>query len=309
MSKFRFWGTVAIAALFGLAGYLAGSFLKLPAPFTSGQSKEFYALLGVLIGLLTFGRIAAWVVRTSTRIARNVASRLAFEIINQFTQLASRGWPFSPMPVSPNKQSLSGALILDTSSIIDGRILDVVKTGFLFGVVIVPNFVLTELQQVADSADELKRGRGRRGFEIIDDLKKVHTVHLEVWDKEITGKSVDDKLVRLGRILRGKILTCDFNLNRVASLSGVTVLNLNELANSLKTLPIPGEKFKVKIIQPGKDKNQGVGYLADGTMVVVKDASSLVGNDTDVEVTRLLQGPAGRMIFGKISSDKVIHIS
>lgn len=303
MSKFRFWGTLAVAALFGLIGYIIGSLIKLPPPFTPLQPREFYALAGVMVGLLTFGRIAAWVVRTVTRIAKNITTKLAFEIINQFTSLASRGWPFSLVPAQapgdPDRELLSGAIILDTSSIIDGRVLEVAKSGFLSGVILVPNFVLTEVQQVADSADDLKRNRGRRGFDIINDLKKVRGLHLEVWDKELTGKTVDDKLVRLGKILHGRILTCDFNLNRVASLSGVAVLNLNELANSLKTLPVPGEKMKIKLIQQGKDKNQGVGYLPDGTMVVVKDASALLGQEIEVEVTRLLQGPAGRMIFGK----------
>lgn len=299
MSRFRFWGTLVVAIVFGTIGFLLGSFFKLPAPFTPFQSREFYALAGFLIGILSFGRMASWVVRAFTHLIKNLARRFAFEIINQFTQIASRGWPFaSDTKETSNKSFLGGSIIVDTSSVIDGRILDVAKTGFLSGILLVPNFVLTELQQVADSVDNIKRTRGRRGFEVINDLKKITGIRVEIWDKDLAGKTVDDKLIRLGKILRGKILTCDFNLNRVATLSGISVLNMNDLANALKTLPIPGEKLNVKIIQSGKDRSQGVGYLADGTMVVVKDAVSLIGKETPVEVTRLLQGPAGRMIFG-----------
>lgn len=306
MTKFRFWATVATASVLGLIGVMLGGALPLPAPFTVNQTRAVYALIGVLIGLLTFVQVSAWVVRTVTHLTKQIVTRLASEIINQFTHLSSRG--LSLLPTSGHSEhssltdehlSIGGAMILDTSSIIDGRILDVAKTGFLSGLILVPGFVLNELQQVADSADAVKRSRGRRGFEIIDHLKKIEGVKLEVWDKDLAGKTVDDKLVRLGKSLNGRVVTCDFNLNRVATLRGVRVLNLNELANSLKTLPIPGEKLRVKIIQLGKDKNQGVGYLTDGTMVVIKEAAPLVGQEIEIEVGKIIQGPAGRMIFGK----------
>ena len=286
---------------------LAGLF-ALPET-TLNQSRAFYGLIGVLIGLVTFARASSWVVRTTTRLLSRLVSHIVSEIINQFTQLTSRGLSLWPAPSKQDPQErgalpnanngVGGAIILDTSSIIDGRILDVAKTGFLSGVLLIPNFVLTELQQVADSADSLKRARGRRGFEIIDEIKKISGIKIQVWDKELAGKTVDDKLVRLGKILRGKILTCDFNMNRVARINGVRVLNLNDLGNALKTLPIPGEKLNTKIVHLGKDKDQGVGYLTDGTMVVVKGANSLVGHEVDIEINRVIQGPAGRMIFGK----------
>lgn len=307
MGKWHFWATVITASVFGLTGFLLGSNFPLPTPFTLIQSKVVFALAGVLLGLLTFARISSWVIRTSTTLAARAISRLASEIINQITRAASRGLPFLSLPSSrheviadPNRQNLGGALILDTSSIIDGRILDVAKTGFLSGLILVPNFVLTELQQVADSADSLKRARGRRGFEIINSLKKLSGLKIEVWDKELSGRMVDEKLIRLGKILHGKILTCDFNLNRVAKLQGVTVLNLNDLGNALKTLPVPGERLNIRITHQGKDDHQGVGYLTDGTMVVVKDASAMLGQDMTVEVTKILQGQAGRMVFAKL---------
>jgi uncharacterized protein YacL len=193
--------------------------------------------------------------------------------------------------------SVNMPLILDTSAIIDGRILDIAKSGFLFGTLLIPTFVLTELQQVADSADYLKRSRGRRGFEIIDSLKKVRGIRVEVWDKEPVAKTVDEKLIKLAKSLHGRIITTDFNLNRVASVSNVNVLNVNDLANAVKTMAIPGETMAVKVVHLGKDPKQGVGYLADGTMIVVEDGARLVGQEVKTEVTRILQVPAGRMVF------------
>lgn len=307
MSKFHFWATIISAFVLGIVGLVVGGSITLPG-VSPGQTKGIFAVSGVLLALVTFSKVAAWFVRTFSRLVRILARRLATEIINQFTTLASRGWTALPVPgrgeEAAGRQSLErdlgGAVILDTSSIIDGRILDVGRSGFLSGLVLVPNFVLTELQQVADSSDSLKRLRGRRGFEIVEELKKINGLKLEIWDKEVAGRNVDDKLLRIGKIIRGKILTCDFNLNRVATVSGVKVLNLNVLANALKALPVPGERFKIKIIHQGKDKTQGVGYLADGTMVVVKEASLSVGEEVSLEVGKILQGPAGRMIFGKL---------
>ncbi len=309
MKKFSFWGTLVVAAILGLVGFLLGHFLPLPAPLTSSDSRLFYTLLGILTGILIYNQISAWVVKTFTRLIRNLIVRLAAEIMNQFTQHSFLGWNFVPERADKKGTTnrLASAIILDTSSIIDGRILDVAKAGFLAGVILVPNFVLAELRQVADSADDLKRARGRRGFKIIDDLKKVDGIKVEIWDQEMApiksemaGKTVDDKLIKLGKTLHGRILTTDYNLNRNASVSGIQVLNINELTNALKVLPIPGEKLNVKIMQPGKDRGQGVGYLFDGTMVVVKDGASMMEKEIPVEVTKILQGPSGRMIFGKI---------
>ena len=190
-------------------------------------------------------------------------------------------------------------IILDTSAIIDGRVLDIAKAGFLSGLILIPKFVLTELQQVADSSDDLKRGRGRRGFELIDELKSIKGVKIEIWDKDQKGKNVDDKLIELAKGVGGRIVTTDFNLNRVASLSNLVVLNVNDLANAVKTVTIPGERISIKILHIGKDPKQGVGYLEDGTMVVVAQGAQNLGKTVSVEVTKVLQMSAGRMVFGK----------
>jgi uncharacterized protein YacL len=190
--------------------------------------------------------------------------------------------------------------ILDTSVIIDGRIADVCETGFMDGALVVPQFVLRELQFVADSADSLKRNRGRRGLDILQKIQKMAGVELIVSDTDFPEvKEVDLKLIELARMLPGKIVTNDFNLNKVAHLRGVDVLNVNELANSLKPVVLPGELMKVFILKEGKEYNQGVAYLDDGTMVVVDNARRMIGKTIEIVVTSVLQTTAGKMIFGR----------
>ena len=190
--------------------------------------------------------------------------------------------------------------ILDTSVIIDGRIADVCDTGFIDGTLVIPQFVLKELQLVADSGDTLKRNRGRRGLDILHRIQKSAGVEVMVSDVDFPDvKDVDMKLIELARQLEGKIVTNDFNLNKVAQLRGVDVLNLNLLANSLKPVVLPGEVMKVFILKEGKEYNQGVAYLDDGTMVVVDNARRLIGRTIDVVVTSVLQTTAGKMIFGR----------
>jgi uncharacterized protein YacL len=190
--------------------------------------------------------------------------------------------------------------ILDTSVIIDGRIADVCETGFLDGTLVIPQFVLKELQLVADSADSLKRNRGRRGLEILQKIQKMSGVEVIVSDLDFPEiREVDLKLIELARSLSGKIVTNDFNLNKVAQLRGVEVLNINELANALKPVVLPGEFMKVFILKEGKEANQGVAYLDDGTMVVVDNARKMIGRNIDVVVTSVLQTTAGKMIFGR----------
>lgn len=192
-------------------------------------------------------------------------------------------------------------VILDTSVIIDGRILDICKTKFLEGKVSIPRFVLKELQQIADSTDPMKRQRGRRGLEILHTIKNEGGVEILIHEEDFPElNEVDAKLVKLAKLLSAKILTVDFNLNRVASLQGVKVLNINDLANSLKPVVFPGEEMQIKLIKEGKEHNQAVGYLDDGTMVVVEDARRLIGHEVRVVVTSVLQTQAGRMIFTKI---------
>jgi uncharacterized protein YacL len=190
--------------------------------------------------------------------------------------------------------------ILDTSVIIDGRIADVCETGFLDGTLVVPQFVLKELQLVADSADSLKRNRGRRGLDILQKIQKMSGVDVTISDIDFPEvREVDLKLIELGRTLQGKIVTNDFNLNKVAQLRGVEVLNINELANALKPVVLPGEFMKVFILKEGKEYNQGVAYLDDGTMVVVDNARRMISKNIDIVVTSVLQTTAGKMIFGR----------
>lgn len=194
--------------------------------------------------------------------------------------------------------------ILDTSVIIDGRIADVCETGFMEGVFIVPQFILHELQYIADSPDSLKRVRGRRGLDILQKIQKMSNITVKVIDKDFPKiKEVDAKLVALAKMLGGKVVTNDFNLSKVAQLQGVTVLNFNELSNSLKPVVLPGEKMNIFIAKEGKEFNQGVGYLDDGTMVVVDNARKIINNRVNVVVTSVLQTTAGRMIFAKLKED------
>ncbi|HEV8523032.1 MAG TPA: PIN domain-containing protein [Terriglobales bacterium] len=190
--------------------------------------------------------------------------------------------------------------ILDTSVIIDGRIADIAETGFLDGVVIIPQFVLRELQLVADSADSLKRNRGRRGLDILQRIQKIAYLDVQIVEDDYPSiREVDMKLIELAKVYDGKIVTNDFNLNKVAGLHGVQVLNINELANALKPIVLPGETMKVFILKEGKEYNQGVAYLDDGTMVVVDNARKMIGKTIDIAVTSVLQTTAGKMIFGK----------
>jgi uncharacterized protein YacL len=190
--------------------------------------------------------------------------------------------------------------ILDTSVIIDGRIADICETGFLDGTLVIPQFVLKELQLVADSSDSLKRNRGRRGLDILQKIQKMSGVDVTISDIDFPEvREVDLKLIELGRTLQGKIVTNDFNLNKVAQLRGVEVLNINELANALKPVVLPGEFMKVFILKEGKEYNQGVAYLDDGTMVVVDNARRMISKNIDIVVTSVLQTTAGKMIFGR----------
>jgi len=190
--------------------------------------------------------------------------------------------------------------LLDTSVIIDGRVADIAKTGFLPGTLLIPRFVLTELQYIADSADSLRRQRGRRGMEVLAELQKGSAVSIRITDIDVDGvREVDDKLVILARQMKCPILTNDYNLNRIAELQGVSILNINELANAIKSVVLPGETFNILIIQDGKEMGQGVGYMDDGTMVVVEGGNKHLGVRKNVTVTKVLQTAAGRMIFAR----------
>ncbi len=196
--------------------------------------------------------------------------------------------------------------ILDTSVIIDGRIADIVETGFLDGSLVIPQFVLRELQLVADSADSLKRNRGRRGLDILQRVQKMTQINVQILEDDFPNvHEVDMKLIELAKVYNCKIVTNDFNLNKVAQLHGVEVLNINELANALKPIVLPGETMRVFILKEGKEYNQGVAYLDDGTMVVVDNAKKMISRTIDISVTSVLQTTAGKMIFGRF--DERVH--
>jgi uncharacterized protein YacL len=216
-----------------------------------------------------------------------------------FLDLSALGGIFSDKNVKVDYK------ILDTSVIIDGRIADVAETGFLGGTLIIPSFILAELQQVADSADSSKRQRGRRGLDMLQRLRNNSKLDIQIVETDFPAvKEVDLKLIELGKELNAVIVTNDFNLNKVSQLRGVMVLNINELANALKPVVLPGEAMRVFILKEGKEYNQGVAYLDDGTMVVVDNARRLIGKTADIAVTSVLQTTAGKMIFGRLWEEK-----
>jgi len=211
------------------------------------------------------------------------------------------GWGF----FAKGSQKKDGGKILDTSVIIDGRVADICETDFLEGPLVIPQFILQELQHIADSADSLKRARGRRGLDILNRMQKGDTVEVKVVDDDYPDiKEVDAKLIALAREMNAKIVTNDFNLNKVAQLQGVPVLNINQLANALKPMVLPGEVLHLQIMREGKEQGQGVAYLDDGTMVVVENASRHLGQEVEASVTSILQTTAGRMIFTTLKEEQ-----
>lgn len=213
---------------------------------------------------------------------------------------------------SPNQESLFSKgkkkqegipKILDTSVIIDGRIAEIMKTGFLEGPIVIPEFVLVELRHIADSSDSLKRTRGRRGLDILNKIQDEYGIEIYNTDNEKSLKEipeVDVKLLKLAQLMNGKVVTNDFNLNKVATINGVKVLNINELANTLKPVVLPGEEMTVTLVKQGKDNSQAIAYLDDGTMIVVEDGRKMIGKTAGINVTSVLQTSAGRMIFGRL---------
>jgi uncharacterized protein YacL len=213
-------------------------------------------------------------------------------------------WPSWGGLLTKGTSKKSSAKVLDTSVIIDGRIADICETGFIEGPLLVPQFVLQELQHIADSADNLKRARGRRGLDILNRMQKDDSAEVKVVEQDYPKhKEVDAKLIALAQEMHAKIITNDFNLNKVAQLQGIVVLNINQLANSLKPMVLPGEVLQLQIMREGKEQGQGVAYLDDGTMVVVENASRHLGREVEASVTSILQTTAGRMIFTTLKED------
>ncbi len=213
----------------------------------------------------------------------------------------------APSFLEPHKPLSKFPILLDTSVIIDGRIADIVETGFIEGNFVVPKFILDELQYIADSSDDVRRSRGRRGLDILKRLQQHNNLRIESVEEDISKTGADSKLVALASRLGAKILTNDFNLHKVAELQGVEVLNINQLANALKLAVLPGETLHVQILREGKSYGQGVGYLDDGTMVVIENARRHIGREVEVSVTSVLQTAAGRMIFSEIKNGALIR--
>lgn len=277
---------VLVSAMLGLfIGLLLGALLAYPISNLPSPLGEFFPIL-FAVGFGYFGVMVA-----TTR-------------PDLFQGLRDRFFPREGVGAGVAGESVAGDcrpdVLLDTSVIIDGRIADICRTGFIQGELIVPLFVLNELQHVADSADTLRRNRGRRGLEILRQLQENSPVPVRLTDADAPAvREVDDKLIALAREIGASILTNDYNLNRVAELQSVNVLNVNELANAVKTVLLPGEEFSIHVLQEGKEHNQGVGYLDDGTMVVVEDGAGYIGNTITVMVSKVLQTAAGRMIFAR----------
>jgi uncharacterized protein YacL len=275
-----------VAGLMGLVvGLIIAALLALPLSLLPEPFRSVMPFFGVL--LFGYFGVAVFVMRQE-----DIFGVLRLNIPGRF---GSAGDGESDAAASRN-------ILLDTSVIIDGRIADVARTGFMIGTLLIPRFVLNELQYIADSADSVRRQRGRRGREVLSTLQKNTAIPVRISDIDVEGtREVDDKLVILARQMRCPILTNDYNLNRVAELQGVAVLNVNELANAVKSVLLPGEALEVSIIQEGKESGQGVGYLDDGTMVVVEDGRDHLNSKVMVIVTKVLQTAAGRMIFARLN--------
>ena len=274
-------GVMGLAVGLAIAALLHPSLSALPPPYGG--------VMPVVISLL-FGYIGLSVMVMRQR-----------DIFNTIGVRLPSGNPFSGF----GRKSSEDVVLLDTSVIIDGRIADISQTGFIRSTMLVPRFVLTELQHIADSPDVLRRNRGRRGLDLLRRLQKDSRTPVQITDLDVEGsQGVDDKLVLLAKQLDCPIITNDFNLNSVAKLQGVIVLNVNELANAVKTVILPGEAMTVKIIQEGKERDQGVGYLSDGTMVVVENGKRSLEENVDVTVTKVLQTTAGRMIFARMENSR-----
>lgn len=213
----------------------------------------------------------------------------------------------APSFLEPHKPISKFPILLDTSVIIDGRIADIAETGFIDGNFVVPKFILEELQYIADSPDEVRRSRGRRGLDILKRLQQYNNLRIDTMEDDLPKTGADSKLVTLARKLGAKILTNDFNLHKVAELQGVEVLNINQLANALRLAVLPGETLRVQILREGKSHGQGVGYLDDGTMVVIENARRFIGKEVEASVTSVLQTAAGRMIFSEIRNGALIR--
>lgn len=235
------------------------------------------------------------------KLVQSIADEVAKNVMNRLPHMQMPTIP-RRAPKTKKPQKIDNAIFLDTSAIIDGRVFDVINMGVLTGTVMIPESILLELKHIADSQDMVKRERGRKGLALLDRLKKskgIKVVHLPEKNGEGTPREVDDKLIETARVNKGRLITCDYNLEKKASISGITAININTLANHLKIKAVPGEALHIRVLHVGKDVTQGVGYLDDGTMLVVEHASNDVGKEVDVIVSRVIQTSAGKILFSK----------
>lgn len=271
-----------------IVGLSVGALISLPL---ARLSDPFGQWLPIIVNTFSVALITTFFYNQRTQISQtiNQAVKLVNSLVSETRHMRKAG---------RLAQGNDRPLILDTSVIIDGRIADLVQTGFMVGKIIIPRFVLDELHLISDSSDSLKRNKGRRGLEILNDLKASRDIEIEVVEEDFPSEGdVDSKIIKLSKKYHGRLMTVDYNLNRVAQIQNVMVLNINELNNALRPVAIPGEQMKIHIIQDGKDEGQGVGYLEDGTMVVVEGGDRYMGKEKDVVVTRVYQTVAGKMIF------------
>lgn len=265
------------------------------------------SLLGIIVGLLIANLFISKLLLT---FAQTVPITLPIYVLFYFVMgylgfrigiEKSKTLDLSKLPIFEKFHELEGAKILDTSAIIDGRIADVCESGFIEGTLVIPQFVLYEIQHIADAPEHVKRMKGRRALDILHRLQKQNTVPVRIVDYDFPKlKDVDTKLIAIAKRFSGKIITNDYNLNKVAELQGIEVLNINQLATALKPPILPGEPLNIRVVKEGKEFGQGIGYLEDGTMVVVDEGRKHIGKNVDVVVTSVLQTPSGRMIFAKL---------
>jgi len=300
------WGILGGLLLAGLALLMEGQMKRVPLRNLLGSFIGL--ILGIMVANLISNALFPYLFNNQQMILPlygllyGICGYIGIRIgIKKGDEFQMPGWkPFSRgLPRGENSK------ILDTSVIIDGRIADITETGFVEGPLLIPQFVLGELQHIADSSDPVKRTRGKRGLEVLHHIQKQVNVDARIVDTDYPSvKEVDSKLIELAKEVRGKILTNDSNLNKVAELQGIEVLNINELANALKPVVLPGEEMNVKILKEGKEMGQGVAYLDDGTMIVVDNGRRQIGKTIDVVVTSVLQTPAGRMIFARLMKEE-----
>ncbi len=298
------WGWIGTMVGVALAGLVIALEYSMRRISVRGLSAAVFGLLfGLLIARLISGSLDIVPMDEAVKAGLRLGTLLIFSYLGMIMAMRGRDEFNVVIPyVKFVRQDQRGDLIvLDTSVIIDGRIADIITTRFIEGSFVVPRFVLTELQQIADSSEPLKRNRGRRGLDVLNKIRKNPNVAVKVHDEAFPDvPDVDAKLVKLAQVLDAKILTNDYNLNKIAELQGVKVLNINDLANSLRPVVLPGEAMEVRLVREGKEYNQAVAYMGDGTMVVVENGRSMVGQTVRATVTSVLQTSAGRMVFAKL---------